>query len=282
MNITNENNKPIIKNENKNSKNEISKDNEIERLKRELKEEKEKNKNLENIINELRTKNKNDTQKLKNEIKSYVEKIEKLSMENNNLKDKMKGQGVQNNTDEIVRLYKKIEGLNEKIDDLNAKLKRFPFVLEEGEKIMSIIFTSVDQKLNYSMICKNTDTINNLEGRLYKEYQKLAKANYYFICNGTVLNKFEKLDRYPFILEKDEKIMSVIFTSVNQNLNYSMICKNTDTINKLEAQLYKEYPKLGEANYYFICNGTVLKKFEKLEKLKIKSGDIILLNEVED
>ena len=34
--------------------------NEIERLKRELKEEKDKNKNLENIINELRTKNKND------------------------------------------------------------------------------------------------------------------------------------------------------------------------------------------------------------------------------
>ena len=191
MNITNENNKPISKNENKND---ISKDNEIERLKRELKEEKEKNKNLENIINELRTKNKNDTQKLKNEIKSYVEKIEKLSLENKNLKDKMKIQGVQNNTDEIVRLYKKIEGLNEKIDDLNAKLKRYPFVLEEGEKIMSIIFTSVDQKLNYSMICKNTDTINNLEGRLYKENQKLAKANYYFICNGTVLNKFEKLE----------------------------------------------------------------------------------------
>ena len=194
MNITNENNKPISKNENIKSKNEISKDNEIERLKRELKEEKEKNKNLENIINELRTKNKNDTQKLKNEIKSYVEKIEKmkndiqkLSSENNNLKDKMKGQYTKNNSDEIISLYKRI-------DDLNAKLKRYPFILEEGEKIMSIIFTSVDQNLNYSMICKNTDTINNLEGRLYKEYQKLAKANYYFICNGTVLNKFEKLE----------------------------------------------------------------------------------------
>ena len=194
MNITNENNKPISKNENIKSKNEISKDNEIERLKRELKEEKEKNKNLENIINELRSKNKNDTQELKNEIKAYVEKIEKmkndiqkLSSENNNLKDKMKGQYTKNNSDEIISLYKRI-------DDLNAKLKRYPFILEEGEKIMSIIFTSVDQNLNYSMICKNTDTINNLEGRLYKEYQKLAKANYYFICNGTVLNKFEKLE----------------------------------------------------------------------------------------
>ena len=195
MNITNENNKPISKNENIKSKNEISKDNEIERLKRELKEEKDKNKNLENIINELRTKNKNDTQKLKNEIKSYVEKIEKmkndiqkLSSENNNLKDKMKGQYTKNNSDEIISLYKRI-------DDLNAKLKRYPFILEEGEKIMSIIFTSVDQNLNYSMICKNTDTINQLELKLYQEYSKLDRAQYYFICNGNVLNKFEKLEK---------------------------------------------------------------------------------------
>ena len=192
MNITNENNKPISKNENKND---ISKDNEIERLKRELKEEKEKNKNLENIINELRTKNKNDTQKLKNEIKSYVEKIEKmkndiqkLSSENNNLKDKMKGQYTKNNSDEIISLYKRI-------DDLNAKLKRYPFILEEGEKIMSIIFTSVEQNLNYSMICKNTDTISQLELKLYQEYSKLDRAHYYFICNGNVLNKFEKLEK---------------------------------------------------------------------------------------
>ena len=62
MNITNENNKPIIKNENKND---ISKDNEIERLKRGLKEEKDKNKNLENIINNLKSKNNNETENLK-------------------------------------------------------------------------------------------------------------------------------------------------------------------------------------------------------------------------
>ena len=192
--------------------------NEIERLKRELKEEKEKNKKLKNIINNLRSKNDNETENLKKEIKSYKEKIEKmkndiqkLSLENNNLKDKMKIPSTQNNQDEIVRLLKKNEVLNEKIDELNEKLKRYPFSLEEGEKIMSIIFTSVDQKINYSMICKNTDTIN-----------------------------------------------------------------------QLELKLYKEYPKLCEKNYYFICNNSVLKKFEKLEKLKIKSGDVIILNEVED
>ena len=54
----------------------------------------------------------------------------------------------------------------------------------------------------------------------------------------------EKIQRYPFILEKNEKIMSIIFSSVNQNFNYSMVCKNTDTIHKLEEKLYEEYPNL--------------------------------------
>ena len=120
--------------------------------------------------------------------------IQKLSLENNNLKDKMKIHSTQNNQDEIVRLYIKIEGLTEKIDELNEKLKRYPFSLEEGEKIMTIVFTSVNQKINYSMICKNTDTINKLEEKLYEEYPKLSETNYYFICNGTMLNKFEKLE----------------------------------------------------------------------------------------
>ena len=144
----------------------------------------------------------NDTQKLKNEIKSYVEKIEKmkndiqkLSSENNNLKDKIKSPSTQNNQDEIVRLYKKIEGLNEKIDELNAKLKRYPFSLEEGEKIMTIVFTSVNQKINYSMICKNTDTINKLEEKLYEEYPNLSESENYFLCKGKVLNKFQSFEK---------------------------------------------------------------------------------------
>ena len=74
--------------------------------------------------------------------------------------------------------------------------------------------------------------------------------------------------------------MSIIFTSVDQKINYSIICKNTDTIIKLESELYKKYPKLAERKYYFICNGTMVNKFEKLENLKIQSGDIIVLNEI--
>ena len=91
----------------------------------------------------------------------------------------------------------------------------------------------------------------------------------------------EKINRYPFILEKNETILSIVFISISQNVNYSMICKNTDTIHKLEEELYKEYPNLAEGDNYFLCKGTVLNKFKKFEELNIKNGDAILINQRE-
>ena len=89
----------------------------------------------------------------------------------------------------------------------------------------------------------------------------------------------EKIKRYPFILEKNEKIMSIIFSSINEKVNFSMVCKNTDTIHKLEEKLYEEYPNLSERENYFLCKGIVLNKFQSFEKNHIKNGDIILLNQ---
>ena len=89
----------------------------------------------------------------------------------------------------------------------------------------------------------------------------------------------EKIKRYPFILEKNERLMAIIFYSVDQKVNYPMICKNTDTINKLEAKLYEEYPNLSERENYFLCKGGLINKFQSFEKMKIKNGDIIILNQ---
>ena len=44
--------------------------------------------------------------------------------------------------------------------------------------------------------------------------------------------------------------MSIIFSSVNQKINYSIVCKNTDNIHKIEEQLYKKYENLLENQYY--------------------------------
>ena len=186
-------------------KKEISDNNLINNLRRELEEEKKKNKilqdtinKLNNTINQLKQEHNTDIQKYKKELKVYVDKneilnnqIKKLSLDNTNLKEEIKKNNTQNNSDDIVSLYKRI-------DDLNKKLSRYPFVLEEGEKILSVIFTSVSKKVNYSMVCKNTDSIYKLEGELYKTFPELSETNNCFLCKGTVVNRFKKFEELKF------------------------------------------------------------------------------------
>ena len=186
-------------------KKEISDNNLINNLRRELEEEKKKNKilqdtinKLNNTINQLKQEHNTDIQKYKKELKVYVDKneilnnqIKKLSLDNTNLKEEIKKNNTQNNSDDIVSLYKRI-------DDLNKKLSRYPFVLEEGEKILSVIFRSVSQKVNYTMVCKNTDSIYKLEGELYKTFPELSETNNYFLCKGTVVNRFKKFEELKF------------------------------------------------------------------------------------
>ena len=85
--------------------------------------------------------------------------------------------------DEIIKLYKKI-------DDINEKFKRYPFILEENEKLISIIISSINQKINFSMICKNTFTINDLEKELYKKFPEISETENDFIYKGNIINRF--------------------------------------------------------------------------------------------
>ena len=117
--------------------------------------------------------------------------INNLKYQLNNLKNNYNN--IQNNN-ETIELYKQINELNKQINELNKKLKRYPINLEENEKLMSVIFTSVDQKAHYSIICKNTDTIHNLESELYKEYPEYCVTENYFLCKGQVINKFQSFE----------------------------------------------------------------------------------------
>ena len=120
----------------------------------------------------------------------------------------------------------------------------------------------------------NFQNMNNIQNNSFDKFINLINEK-----ENKIRDLEEKIKRYPFVLEKNEKIMSIIFSSVNQKVNYSMVCKNTDTIHKLEEKLYEEYPNLSEGENYFLCKGIVLNKFQSFEKNHIKNGDIILLNQ---
>ena len=99
-----------------------------------------------------------------------------------------------NDSNKINKLNERIVNLNNQNEELNKKLKRFPFVLEENEQLMTIIISSLDHSFQYPMICKNTSTINDLEKELYKQYPELSYKENYFLCKGKLINKFETFE----------------------------------------------------------------------------------------
>jgi hypothetical protein len=105
--------------------------------------------------------------------------------------------------DLIIELYKKIE-------ELKLKLSRYPYDLSQGEKLISVIFTSPDQKIHQSIICKNTEKFSRLEEILYKEAPNYFDSNVYFCVKGRVVNRYKTLkennihDSDVIILNKSE------------------------------------------------------------------------------
>ena len=148
-----------IKNNNNNNKSEL--------------EEKNKNKILEEKINELN-----------NKIKKYKETIENIEKKSQIY-----------NEDSKDELIKKLLEKDNEINNLKLKISRYPFELNEGEKLMCINFQSDDQKIqNYSIICKNTDKFNIIENKLYEEYPDFYETENYFTVNGNKIHKNKSLE----------------------------------------------------------------------------------------
>ena len=128
-------------------------------------------------------------EQLKKQIKEFSDS-QKVKNEQNN----------SNNDKEIIQLYKKI-------DELKEKLSRYPFELSKGEKLISVIFTSFDNKILHSIICKNTEKFIQLEKKLYIDYPEYSKSDNYFLVNGYKVDKYKTLDENK-IKNSDNIILS--------------------------------------------------------------------------
>ena len=149
---------------------------ELEELRLQLTNEKEKNKILEEknkkYERDLKERgiNKGEEQlrkELDNEIKKY-----------NNLKKQIEEEkalrmtyGKETKESFIETIIEK----DKKIRELELKISRFPFILEEGEVLMSIIFISSDQNLHYSIICKNTNNFIKLKVNYIRNILNILK-----------------------------------------------------------------------------------------------------------
>jgi len=161
----------------------------------------------------------------------------------------------------------------EKYKDFNNKIieaKKFGISINENDKNK---LSEINELLKNEI--KNFyDSQNINEGNNNSNKDIIIKE-----LNNEIDKLKEKLSRYPLELSKEEKLISVIFTSSDQNMFYSIICKNTQKFNELEKKLYKDYPEYSESNNYFMINGNKVNKDKSLDENKIRNNDIVILTQ---
>jgi len=146
----------------------------------------ENNKNLQNNyeiqINEL-----------KRQLNEEKNKNQKLIIENNNLKNLIQKYEItiKSLKDEINKKNIEIEQykLDKQSDDYITSIK-------PGEKIMSINFVSMGNNDigHYSLACKNTDLFVRLEERLYNDFPQFKNYETYFEVNTKRIKRFKTLE----------------------------------------------------------------------------------------
>ena len=144
----------------------------------------------------------NEIQKLKNEnnymnqIKKYENEIQTLKNNNNDLINKIKL--LKNNSDNSTNNNNAPNNGIKTIssnEEIKIELNKYEFDLKKGEYLLPIIFQSVDSKIHYAIICKNTDRFNMIENILYDIYPEYIENENYFIVNGNKINKNKTIEQ---------------------------------------------------------------------------------------
>ena len=154
---------------------EISNNNEIDNLRRELKDEKNKNKKLQDTINNLN----NTINQLKQEHYTEINKL----------------------TEKNKELEKLLEEKNKEINDYIFKLSNSSnneqlISVKTGDKIIAVLFMTQGSQdiFNYTMACKTSDLFVRLEERLYHDFPKYRNYETFFMVNTRRIFRFKTLE----------------------------------------------------------------------------------------
>ena len=187
----------------------------VNQLKEELEKEKLKNKDLsvkfKELENNLFEKN-NKNQNLELKIKELNIEIELLKEKYNKLKilQEIGGQTPMDNSEIKDSLYESVFEKEKEIKELKLQLSRYPLLLNDGDKLMSLIFTSADQVIHHSIICKNNELFINVENRLYDEgFSEYKESENFFTFNGLKINKNKTIEENN-IKNSDVIILNII------------------------------------------------------------------------
>ena len=92
------------------------------------------------------------------------------------------------------QLSNKINELNNIKNNINNNYDDLVNNINPGEKVISALFLSSDQKITYAISCKNTTPFVRIEEKLYEEYPEYKETDNYFLHNGSVIKRFKTVE----------------------------------------------------------------------------------------
>ena len=137
----------------------------------------EKIKNLEKELIDEKKKNED----LPKKLDAIIERLEKMSK---NEEDK----SVTENKEQFLQM---ILSKEKEISELKNKLEN-SILLSKDEELISIIFIYEEQKVHYSIICKNVDSLTTAEQKLFDKFPQMKEEDYDYYKNNTRLKRTYK------------------------------------------------------------------------------------------
>ena len=151
---------------------------------------------------------------------------------------------------------------------------------------------------NYILVVTKIDDNNNFinEYLLIYKQQNYIQSHFYQI-KYNLLNFLQSLNFVnniaPIVMNVYHEIGNVIklsgrsgqlasirlyFESMDQRLQCSVVCKETDIFNTVVNKVFRMEPRFKENFNYFLCNGNRINDYKSIKDNNIKDGDHILLN----
>ena len=120
-----------------------------------------------------------------------------------------------------------------KLNELEQQLNDLEIYIKKQREIINDVKTELEE-LQHKLIDENS-----IDDKL-KDYRN--------IIGGIKLNM-------PSLEKPNENLISIVFNSFDEDIHYSVICKNTDQFSKIESLLYDKYPQYKYLNKDYFVNG---------------------------
>ena len=160
---------------------------------------------------------------------------------------------------------------------LNLKLEihnKNQIIEQQKETIMGLKtqLNSINNLYNNNQL-----VIQNLQNTLNIKEQELKSLKNKLKYKNEEINSL-KLNISSININDDGISFAIKFMSVNQDIDYPIMCKTSDSVVKIEEQVYNEFPKYKDYITYLTVNGKEIKRFKTIEENEIHKGNTIMVN----